>query len=215
MSSSSFSSFFERLRSVSPIENQAQLAQTLQLGRATITLAKQKDAVPSKWIFALAEKFDINADWLAHGKGAPSSAEMAGSVEGRVQAVLPRLSAEGSFLAAPEKEPFVCCCLPNRLCRSGRMVCLKMSGPHLEPTIRDGDWVFIDQGKRRVYSGALYALGLDGAVLIRRIEQWPQGVVLYGDNPACPRRELGDLQAVSSMILGQVVWTGRELDEAG
>jgi hypothetical protein len=212
MTSSNFASFFERLRSVSPIENQAQLAQTLQVGRATITLAKQKDAVPSKWIFTLADTFNVNADWLAHGKGSPSSAGTAGAAEGAVQAVLPRLSPEGSFLAASENAPFVCRCLPNHLCRSGRMVCLKMSGPQLEPTIRDGDWVFIDLTKRRVYSGALYAIGLGGAVLIRRIEQWPQGLVLYGDNPACPRQEVSDAQAVSSMILGQIVWMGREME---
>ena len=211
MASSNFSSFFERLRSVSPIENQAQLAEALQVGRATITLAKQKDAVPSKWIFALADKYDVNADWLAHGKGAPSAGDASGSASGGVQVVLPKLSVDNTFISAPEHSPFICCCLPDHLCRSGQMACLKMSGPHLEPTIRDGDWVFIDQSKRRVYSGLLYALGVNGTVLIRRIEQWSNGVVLYGDNPVCPRREFGDLESASLFILGQVVWVGREL----
>src|SRR6056297_1791083 len=67
----SFQEFFDRLRQYTPIQNQSQLAQALDVGRAAITLAKGKDIVPSKWILDLAQKYSLNSDWLASGQGNP------------------------------------------------------------------------------------------------------------------------------------------------
>ena len=60
----SFKEFFNRVVKFTPIENQSQLAKELGVGRAAVSIAKQKNAVPYKWILELSEKYKINPSLL-------------------------------------------------------------------------------------------------------------------------------------------------------
>lgn len=68
-----FSEFYERLLSSTSINNQAELAKALCLNRSAITQAKKRNAVPQKWVLALARHFAISPDWLEFGTGRPYS----------------------------------------------------------------------------------------------------------------------------------------------
>lgn len=64
-----FSAFFGRLCEATGIATQMDLARALGVNRSAITQAKVRDAVPQKWILALARHYSLSADWLEFGKG--------------------------------------------------------------------------------------------------------------------------------------------------
>lgn len=64
-----FRDFFQRLCSITDIQNQMDLARALGLNRSAVTQAKLRDSVPQKWILALARKYTISPDWLEFGTG--------------------------------------------------------------------------------------------------------------------------------------------------
>ena len=64
-----FTDFFQRLSKVTNIRTQMDLANALGLNRSAITQAKIRDAVPPKWILALARKYTLSPDWLEFGTG--------------------------------------------------------------------------------------------------------------------------------------------------
>ena len=66
-----FTAFFERLVSATDIGTQTELAKALGLNRSAVTQAKLRDAVPQKWILALARRYSLSPDWLEYGSGAP------------------------------------------------------------------------------------------------------------------------------------------------
>ncbi len=66
-----FDDFFLRVTQLTPIKNQAQLAKELGVGRAAISIAKQKNTIPPKWIFELSSRYGINPSYLLSGQGEP------------------------------------------------------------------------------------------------------------------------------------------------
>ena len=57
----------------------------------------------------------------------------------------------------------------------------RQSGDSMEPAIMDNDIVLIDQGKRDVTPGRLYAIGFDEAIYLKRIDILPGKVILKRD----------------------------------
>lgn len=213
MQDASFSSFFDRLRSASPVKNQSQLAEALQVGRAAISLSKQKDSVPSRWIFALARKYQLNATWLATGEGYPyQSGESGNESCVMVNKVRPRLDSRGELEQAQDGEHLLF--ESRRLEQRGdprSMVCMEMLGNCMEPEIRAGDSIVIDRSSTDIYAGLIYALGVEEVVLVRRLEKLPDALVLHCENPSYPPVQLrgGDRENVA--VLGRVIWSGRWL----
>ena len=70
------------------------------------------------------------------------------------------------------------------------MVLMRVSGDSMEPEIVDNDIVLIDQGKRDVTPGRLYAIGFDEAIYLKRIDILPGKVILKSTNAAYPPVEL-------------------------
>jgi phage repressor protein C with HTH and peptisase S24 domain len=213
MQDSSFSSFFERLQSASPIKNQSQLAEALQVGRSAVSLSKQKDSVPTRWIFFLAKKYQLNATWLATGEGYPYQA-----VEGQqesyviVNRVLPRLGPDGELEPAGEDDHLVF--VAHRIEHRGDprfMACMEMTGTCMEPEIRAGDSVVIDRSSTDIYAGRIYALGVEDLVLVRRVEKLPDTLVLHCDNPLYSPVYLRGEDRKGVCVLGRVIWSERWL----
>lgn len=71
MMSIAFDDFFKRLCSATDLRSQMDLARALGLNRSAITQAKIRDAVPQKWILALARRYSLSPDWLEFGTGTP------------------------------------------------------------------------------------------------------------------------------------------------
>jgi len=97
------------------------------------------------------------------------------------------------------------------LCSKGNpddMVLMEVSGDSMEPELRDGDTVLINQGQMDVLAGKVYAVGIEDTVVVKQVERRPGALVLRSSNPAYAPVEIdlrGDL-ADTVRIIGRVVW---------
>ncbi len=207
-----FSTFFERVKKATPIQNQSQLAQELELGRAAISLAKHKNVVPSKWIFTLSRKYGVNADWLATGSGPMTTSDDTLHLQSSgIVHILPRLTSDGAPVLKPEsqiKDSFPDMWLDTHS-TSSRLALMTMAGNCMEPEIKPGDRVLIDLDARESYSDCIYAVGIDQHILIRRIERMPGQLVLRCDNPHSADMVLSENEEAAVSIVGRIIWVGR------
>ena len=58
------------------------------------------------------------------------------------------------------------------------MVLMRVSGDSMEPEIRDGDVVLLDQSKTRIVPGKMFAVGFEESIYIKRIDNLPGKVIL-------------------------------------
>jgi phage repressor protein C with HTH and peptisase S24 domain len=230
MEETGFGVFLDRVRQATDIKSQAELAKALGIGRAAVSLAKRKDRVPYKWIHEIAGRYGLSHGWLATGQGggqaAPSARSRAGAgpasgaagPEGNgeyahVPKVVARLCAGGgSFETGGEvigyyafRSDWI-----RRKGDPGRMVLMDIMGNSMEPELRDGDTVLLDQSRQDVLAGSIYAVGVDDMVLVKRVEKRPGALVLLSDNTDyAPILVRGD-ELATVRIVGKVVWSSRE-----
>ncbi|SON55769.1 Pyocin repressor protein [Hartmannibacter diazotrophicus] len=111
--------------------------------------------------------------------------------------------------------------LPEQWVRSvtGRnprnLIVAHASGESMEPTIADGDLLIIDRTATKPLHGKIFALSVDGDLLVKRIARRLDGSIhMISDNPnkvAYPDEELADTMDLQIHVLGQVVWHGGAL----
>lgn len=216
MSRKGFEAFFDRLRSETDIRNQSQLASALDLGRASVSLAKRKDSVPARWILDLSSRYNLNPLWLESGEGDPRLSLCAGPdchVYERIPKVMARLSAGGgSFETAAEVEGYYSFRYDwvHTKGNPRNMVLMSVVGNSMEPELKEGDMVLIDQSKNDVLAGGIYAIGVDDTVMVKRVEKLPGTLVLHSDNTDySPIRLAGD-ELDSVRVVGKIIWVARE-----
>ena len=94
------------------------------------------------------------------------------------------------------------------------MVLMSVSGDSMSPTISNGDMVLVNQGQKDVIAGAIYAVGVDDSILVKRLDKQPGKLVLVSDNrEAYPPLELDmtdEAVCESVRIIGRVLWWCRE-----
>lgn len=232
-----FSLFYERLTKATPIDTQVGLATALGVHRSAITQAKNRNAVPHKWILALARRYQLSPDWLEFGKGAPTPVAPVQRVQGAqkaqktLQAVahrparsqgqemvnVPLVSATlcagaGSFEvegAVLAQHPFPYSFL-SPMGTPSAMVFMHVMGDSMEPFIQDGDMVLVDQAQNQPARHGVYAVGFEDAIYVKRLECAQNAVRLLSDNPEyAPMNIVGD-ELHSFRILGKVVWLCRD-----
>ena len=127
-----------------------------------------------------------------------------------------RLSAgTGSFETGDHAERYYAFRL-DFLIRKGipsQMVLMRVAGDSMEPEIKDGDVVLIDQNQKTPIPGKLYAVGVEDMVYIKEVNAEPGKLVLSSYNKTYPALEVdarGDL-VDGIRIIGRAVWVGREL----
>jgi peptidase S24-like protein len=85
---------------------------------------------------------------------------------------------------------------------------MQMVGDEMAPSIHDGDMLFVDRSHDRPGANGLYAMEIDGRVIVRRVEnRIGTGIVFKCDNPAYEDYAVGDMEAAQRMglrILGKV-----------
>lgn len=84
----------------------------------------------------------------------------------------------------------------------------------MEPTIRCGDLLLVDQNKKlQLKRNGVYLVNLDGGLLVKRVEWLMDGsVVIRGDNTIVSREQtLSSTDLEKLHILGRVVWVGRKI----
>lgn len=92
------------------------------------------------------------------------------------------------------------------------MILMRVSGDSMAPEIEDNDVVLLDQSRKEITPGRLYAVGFEEAIYLKRIDMLPGKVILKSTNPLYPPVELdinGDCEDLFRVI-GRVLWCGRE-----
>jgi phage repressor protein C with HTH and peptisase S24 domain len=216
MPSERFDSFIKRLREATTITSQASLAKTLSISRAAITQAKKNDSIPIKWITELSRLFNVNPDWLEKGTGSKVlSQNIYHEIFLQVPKIMARLSAGGgSFETEPEIKEFYSF-RKDWLSKKGKardMVLMDIFGNSMEPELKEGDTVLIDQSQKAVLAGAIYAVGLADTIVVKRLEKRPKELVLLSENERYPMMRFRDEELDSVRIIGKVIWVCREMN---
>lgn len=209
-----FEGFYARTASVTGLSSQAELAAVLGVHRSAITQAKKKNAVPKAWILAVSRQAGVDPDWLEFGRGrARRKGDDATAFE-QVPKVRARLSAGGgSFETGGEVEEYYSFrgAWLRRKGNPARMVLMDVVGNSMEPEIRHGDMVLIDQGQTAVVAHGVYAVGVEDTVLVKRVEKRPGSLVLLSDNRDYAPIVLSGDELDALRVIGRVLWVGREL----
>ena len=214
MNSSKFESFFQRVSEATGIHSQTKLASTLGVNRSAITQAKRNDSIPERWILHLSRIFGLNPDWIEKGIGEKFIKTDYDTEFRKIPKVKARLSAGGgSFEVGDEIEglySFKEDWLKSRG-SSGKMVLMDIFGNSMEPELKDGDTVLVDQSQKDIMAGAIYAVGIDDTVMVKRLEKHPNKLVLLSDNKEYAPIYLQGEDMDTFRLIGKVIWICREV----
>ncbi len=205
----------KRIFDATGISSQSELARELEIDRSGITHARNNDKVPDKWIVKLYKKFGLNPQWIESGIGNVFlNTKSDSDVELKyIPKVAARLSAgTGSFDVEEDITDYLSF-QTKWLAKKGSansMVAMEVFGQSMEPNIREGDTVLIDQAQNSIIAGAIYAVGVEDTIFIKRLEKHPDKLVLSSDNKNYEPIYLKKDQTDKVRIIGKVIWSCRE-----
>lgn len=192
-----------------------------ELNVSTVTLANYMNDTrkpDSEFLLSLKNKLNISLDWLLTGVGTETPFSEEEKKESEVEfipMVEARLSAGcGSLETSGESERGYAF-RKDFLARKGNyknMVLMRVSGNSMEPEIYNNDVVLIDQSKKDIFPGRIFAVGFEEAIYLKRIDMLPGKIVLKSSNPDYPPVEL-DVRGQCEeqfRVIGRVLWSGRE-----
>jgi phage repressor protein C with HTH and peptisase S24 domain len=216
MTNSKFESFLQRVCEATGIASQTELASALNINRSAITQARKKGSIPDKWILKLYRTFALNPDWVETGFG-PTFLKPSASSDSRfenIPKVKARLSAGGgSFEVGSEIEGYYAF-RKEWLATKGninKIVLMDIFGNSMEPEIKDGDTVLIDESQKDILAGAVYAVGIEDTIMVKRLEKHPNKLVLHSDNRDYSPIYLQGNEINSVRIIGKIIWICREV----
>jgi len=210
-----FETLLNRVYDATGIGSQNELAKSLGVNRSAITQARNKDSFPDKWLLQFYRMFGLNPDWIETGAG-PTYLKPGNSGEtefNRVPKVKARLCAgDGSFEVGSEIEGYYAFRSGwlGQKGNSDNMVLMDIFGNSMAPELKDGDTVLVDQSQKGVLAGALYAVGIDDTIMIKRVEKHPNKLVLMSDNTDYSPIFLQNAELETIRIIGKVIWVCRE-----
>jgi phage repressor protein C with HTH and peptisase S24 domain len=215
MSSVKFDIFTKRIGEALSIRSQNELASNIGVNPSAITQARKKGIIPDKWILQLYRKYDLNPDWVERGIG-PAFINSSNATEAEFRQI-PKVKARlcaggGSFEIGSEIEGYYSF-RKDWLARKGvaeKMVLLDIFGNSMEPEFREGDTVLIDESQKDVLAGAVYAVGIDDTIMVKRVEKHPKGLVLISDNTKYKPIYMENEDINRVRIIGKALWVCRE-----
>ena len=216
MSVTRFESFLQRVFQATGITSQTELASVLKINRSAITQARKKNSIPDKWILQLYKTYGLNPDWVETGSGQTFIRKSASndSIFKNIPKVKARLSAGGgSFEVGSEIEGYYAFRKDWLTTKGNRnkMVLMDIFGNSMEPEMKDGDTILIDESQKDILAGAIYAVGIDDTIMVKRVEKHPNKLVLLSDNTDYSPIYLHGNELNSVRIIGKVIWISREL----
>lgn len=222
MEDATYIDVFERLKVATGATSDQELAVKLGLSKQSIADARSRKTVPPAWIPKAAQLFGVSTDWLFFGtqaKGELIDAEPVRCCDVELKLVPmaeARLSAGNGSLEVSSDHERSYAFRMDFLLRKGnpdKMVLMRVAGDSMQPEILDGDVVLLDQGRKDIIPGRIFAVGFEEAIYLKRIDMVPGKVILKSVNEeAYPPIELdirGDM-AEYFRVIGKVVWSGRE-----
>lgn len=215
MALTQFDAFLKRVYEATGITSQTELASALKINRSAITQARKKNSIPEKWKLQLYRSFGLNPDWVETGTGQKFQQQSdADSEYMGIPKVRARLCAGGgSFEIGSEIEGYYAF-RKDWLGKKGainKLVLMDIFGNSMEPEMKDGDTILIDQSQTDVLAGAIYAVGIDDTIMVKRVEKHPNKLVLLSDNKDYSPIYLQGNEINSARIIGKVIWICREL----
>ena len=90
------------------------------------------------------------------------------------------------------------------------MVLMEVFGNSMEPEIKEGDVVLIDQSRRDILAGGIYAVGVEDTVMVKRVEKMPGALVLRSDNTDYAPITLSGGELDTVRVIGKILWVSRE-----
>ena len=208
-----FKPFFKRISETTGISSQTQLAAMLKVNRSAITQAKKNDSIPPNWILQLSRKFGLNPDWIEKGRGKKFIKSDEETMFEKIPKVKARLCAGGGSFEVEDKIEGYYSFQKDWLKKRGlpgKMVLMDIFGNSMEPELKDGDTVLVDQSQKAILAGAVYAVGIDDTVMVKRLEKHPNKLVLRSDNEAYLPVFLEGDEIDTARIIGKVIWICRE-----
>ena len=89
--------------------------------------------------------------------------------------------------------------------REGQAAIIRVRGESMAPGLLDGDHIVVDTADRRPGArGGVFVIRIDSAMMVKRVVQGAEGLVVSSDNPAA-----GAVPAGAVTIVGRVVWQMR------
>jgi len=216
MTGTEFNNFLDRVYDAAGIDSQTDLARVLGVNRSAVTQARKKGTIPDRWLLQLYRTFGLNPEWLETGRGGT----FLGKGESKVAEFekVPKVSARlcagnGSFEVGADVQGYYSFgkVWLNKRGVAEKMVLLDIFGNSMEPEMRDGDTVLIDQSQKNILAGAIFALGIEDTIMVKRVEKHPNKLVLRSDNKDYLPIYLEGNEAEAVRILGKVIWVCREI----
>lgn len=86
---------------------------------------------------------------------------------------------------------------------------MRCKGDSMEPTIQDNAPVVIDTSSKgkRIQSGKVYAIVIDGEALLKRLDKLPGGVIRVRSDNTAPQYQPYEVPEAALEIVGRAVWT--------
>jgi phage repressor protein C with HTH and peptisase S24 domain len=215
MAANKVDSLIRRIADATGITSQSDLARELDINRSGITHARNKNQIPEKWVIKLYRRFNLNPRWIESGTGRVFLDDT-GSIDNdfkQIPKVAARLSAgTGSFDCEAQVAEYLAfpCAWLSKKGSAASMVAMEVFGRSMEPVISEGDTVLIDQSQTQILAGAIYAVGVEDTILVKRLERHPDKLVLVSENKDFSPIFLSKDACDKVRILGKVIWSCRE-----
>lgn len=215
MGSNQIDDLIKRVYRATGISSQSELAKELGIDRSGITHARNNNKIPDKWIVKLYRNFGLDPRWIETGSGRAFLGDKgAEEIDFKyVPMVRARLSAgTGSFESSENITDYLSF-QAKWLASKGSansMVAMEVFGQSMEPVIREGDIVLIDQSQKNILAGAIYAVGIEDTILVKRLEKHPDKLVLNSDNKSYEPIYISRDESEQVRIIGKVIWSCRE-----
>ena len=209
-------SFGERLRMLRDSKGLTQRELAQEIGVATSSLQRYEDGWFPKGdvIISIAQIFGCSTDFLLLGSTEVTRQPACEGGMIYVKKVNARLSAgNGSLETSGDingwfafREDWA-----TVRGRPSSMVLMDVYGDSMEPDIHGGDMVLIDESKKELIAGAIYAVAIDHEILIKSIDKLPGKLVLRSKNPSYNPIEIDlSFEGQYVHIIGRVLWWCRE-----
>jgi phage repressor protein C with HTH and peptisase S24 domain len=90
-------------------------------------------------------------------------------------------------------------------------VLMDVRGDSMEPTLKDGDTVLIDQSEKEILDGRIYVVTLGDELRVKRVQKGWDGIVLTSDNPRYSDIHIAARDLEAFKVHGRVRWVGKML----
>lgn len=210
----------KRIRSIRDTMSVAEFCRILDIHRNTLPNYESGDRAPDATVITnICSHFKISPQWLLFGNGPKYiDGHQGGGADPAAFDYIPmveaRLSAGGGAFVESEGVKgyyaFRKDWLRSVAASPRDLVLMRVIGDSMSPTIKGGDTVMVDTGRREIREGDVYAIRFDSTIMIKRLVVRPgEKVLVVSDN----RTEYDPYEvALSDLhVLGQVIFFSRVL----